>query len=327
MRLSLPDGIPAIYYHGINAFVHLTAIALMIVLAIVFLIKRNDVVRYTRRMRQADAGFMVGYSATKFLFLCAVCFPDFYDIFTEITYVTATAGIMMMIAIIEHYLIKKSRNVFTIISIGVLVVQSAGVIGIFPRLIARMFTNAAVPVMIALIIIMYFLLVFTTAGKIRRNALLDIVAIALIGIGTLLDGEDFVIGAGNIYVSNMNALDLYYAISPGLVIGGIILFASMSSIDDAIVDFYTNDHVCIVHKGKIEGKFFVCGTCKAFYCIKYKEAIQQIDKCCWNCKTPFDRATLAEVSKATPEETLTEIFSPGKVKAVGAGKEGEKAIK
>ncbi|HME51376.1 MAG TPA: hypothetical protein VKM55_04110 [Candidatus Lokiarchaeia archaeon] len=91
------------------------------------------------------------------------------------------------------------------------------------------------------------------------------------------------------------------------IIGTLIFFASsISGISTTMVDFYTNKHICIVHKGEIKGKMYICSKCNAFYCVQCKEAIESIDKCCWNCKAPFVTDNTEEAATLAPVEPSVE---------------------
>ncbi|MBD3187836.1 hypothetical protein GF325_13455 [Candidatus Bathyarchaeota archaeon] len=60
-------------------------------------------------------------------------------------------------------------------------------------------------------------------------------------------------------------------------------------------------HVCLVHKGKIEGYSFICPSCGAYYCADCVQAIKEIENTCWSCKAPLDKN-----KKITPSSSLAE---------------------
>lgn len=47
-------------------------------------------------------------------------------------------------------------------------------------------------------------------------------------------------------------------------------------------------HVCLVHKGPIQGFSFICPECGTFYCQKCVYAISAIDNECWSCGELID---------------------------------------
>jgi hypothetical protein len=110
-------------------------------------------------------------------------------------------------------------------------------------------------------------------------------------------------------------VDFLYSVPPILMAVGITIFGSQQRVTATMIDFYTNKRVCIVHKGEIKGRMFICSKCDAFYCVKCKEAIETIDKCCWNCKAPFGQS--AEAGAATLSQVDPSIDAPGMVISKG----------
>ena len=47
-------------------------------------------------------------------------------------------------------------------------------------------------------------------------------------------------------------------------------------------------HICLVHKGPIQGFSFVCPECGSFYCQKCVMALMSIDNECWSCQHQLD---------------------------------------
>jgi parallel beta-helix repeat protein len=47
-------------------------------------------------------------------------------------------------------------------------------------------------------------------------------------------------------------------------------------------------HICLVHKGPVEGYSFICPSCGSYYCVKCLEAIKELENACWSCGHPLD---------------------------------------
>ena len=73
----------------------------------------------------------------------------------------------------------------------------------------------------------------------------------------------------------------------GLTIFLIVAF-NFRRINKGAMDYFRSKKICIVHRGKIKGKAFMCATCGVLYCANCKEAIVQIENRCWSCKTFLD---------------------------------------
>jgi hypothetical protein len=148
--------------------------------------------------------------------------------------------------------------------------------------------------------LLYLILAGKTTGPLRRNALflafgfifilVDIHTVGHAGSGTWMRAVPCLVGFA--------------------MIGAINLISQTQKVDGALVDFYTSKHVCIVHKGEIKGPVFMCKKCNAYYCVKCKEAIEGIDKCCWSCKTPFGTAAAGGTPPTALEEVPADLPQP-----------------
>ncbi len=47
------------------------------------------------------------------------------------------------------------------------------------------------------------------------------------------------------------------------------------------------EYICIVHKGSIEGGAYICPHCKAMYCFKCANALNQQGETCWACQYDY----------------------------------------
>nr|MDO8114195.1 hypothetical protein [Candidatus Sigynarchaeota archaeon] len=186
--------------------------------------------------------------------------------------------------------------VLVVFNVGVDLAMNTG-----PQEIAIYTLNISGPILIFGISALYIKIIKNASGPVRNRALG-----AFIGVLILFSG--FLLNADNLFPPSFDPSRLVLA--PTCFIIGTVTFFYSSSIQIAMTDFYTNKHVCIVHKGEIKGKMFICSKCNAYYCMPCKEAIEQIDKCCWNCKTPFDQSKVADTTKLSEVEPSKEISTP-----------------
>ncbi|MFX1242845.1 MAG: hypothetical protein ACFFA7_16485 [Promethearchaeota archaeon] len=57
------------------------------------------------------------------------------------------------------------------------------------------------------------------------------------------------------------------------------------SIED--VKYSRDKGFCLVCKNKISGLSYICPNCEAWYCLKCRDALIEIENSCWGCETPF----------------------------------------
>ena len=341
---ALPAGTPDIYYHGINIYVNLASITLLIVIGLLLFRKNEEDAEYFKRLKMTWGIEFNFFAVCKIFFILAVYIPEYYTIFVEIGYVWAYVGMSSIIFVNEHYLIKKTRHGLSFIALGMIVLFILGLLGLLTRDILQGIQAITNSTLIMFLIIIYVYLAFTSTGAIRKDAVLLIVSMVFFSLGIILDGEQIIIAEYASFSTNVIMVEFLYSVpSIFLIIAGAI-FSSLQRITATAIDFYTNKHVCIVHKGVIKGKMFICSKCNAYYCLPCKEAIEQIDKCCWSCKTPFDQSAVDGAATISEVEPAKEISKPeivekaekkalvtepckGPIKGVVAGQEIDKAPK
>src|SRR5271157_521532 len=186
--------------------------------------------------------------------------------------------------------------VLVIFGFGLDVVNNTG-----PQKIAIYTLDVAGPIMILGISALYRRIIKDASGPVRNRALGAF-------IGVLLVFSAFLLNVDNLYPASFDPIRLLLV--PACFIAGTVIFFYSSSIQVTMTDFYTNKHVCIVHKGEITGKMFICPACNAYYCLACKEAIEHIDKVCWNCKKPFDQPAVTDAAISSHDEPSKEISTP-----------------
>ncbi len=53
------------------------------------------------------------------------------------------------------------------------------------------------------------------------------------------------------------------------------------------IDIVEQKIICVVDKGPVIGKIYVCPKCKAFHCLRCANALQDKNEGCWACKSEF----------------------------------------
>lgn len=266
--LSLPTGTPPIYYHGINFWVEMACIVAFYVSGFFLLLKKKDELETHRKIKVGYALFMWFFAACRIFFIIAAWFPsepwavglahgaaDFrgsYDFFVIFGYIFSVIGMTAIIYVVEKYLITKLHKLFTtmgyiiicIYSLTILAMsQTAAALSVLPhpwleiaeflgQQFAVLLSKIIAPIFIGVIVILYFYLAIKGTASLRRNAILIIIAIALIGIGSVIDGEGLVIDAATWFPQGVNTigsiLDIYYSIVPAIMMVGLIIFVKVT---------------------------------------------------------------------------------------------------
>ena len=64
--------------------------------------------------------------------------------------------------------------------------------------------------------------------------------------------------------------------------------------------------ICLVCKGKLERKMYICPNCGTFYCEKCSDALSDLENMCWVCDTPFDVSKPVKKMEEKEEEITFE---------------------
>jgi hypothetical protein len=153
-----------------------------------------------------------------------------------------------------------------------------------------------------LIPFLYLNLGMKSIGKLKKIS-------NIIGSGTII----FMLGKGMNIVILQEIFPILFIIAPVLMIIGMIIFhigminiylKYKNELLPVVFEFYKNKHFCVVHKGPIKNKLFLCPTCSVFYCEKCLTALIKIENKCWYCDTPLDE------TKEIKESELQEEMKP-----------------
>ncbi len=109
---------------------------------------------------------------------------------------------------------------------------------------------------------------------------------------------------------------LVYTIAISLKVAAICMMAygafNFMQLNSAMVDYYQSKRICVVHRGIIKGRVFMCGNCRIFYCIDCKNAIVDLENKCWNCGDVLSRG------RELPKDDDITLNGNSKKKAAGA---------
>ncbi|MFX0099231.1 MAG: hypothetical protein ACFFCS_06580 [Candidatus Hodarchaeota archaeon] len=141
-----------------------------------------------------------------------------------------------------------------------------------------------------------------TAGDLRRRFGFTVAGFSIFLIGVLF----------NMVLPNWGFI-LTGIICPALLLLGliIILASRPTRLSGPLLDYYTSERLCIVHRGKIEDKVFACPSCGIFYCLRCQKALVEAGDPCWNCKASLETGK-AKVIPDYQEDLLKDDLGKGK---------------
>jgi hypothetical protein len=151
---------------------------------------------------------------TRILFIIGFYIPDSYDFYTLLGYISGTSALIFWIYVLEKYLVKKTKKIFTLITLVSFSFSILALFNIIDRSIALNLQYILLPFAIAVILILYLYLIKKTTGTVRKKAVGILIGLALVLIGQVMDGETFI-----------SALPTFpLLVAPIIMIGGIITF-------------------------------------------------------------------------------------------------------
>ncbi|MHA1682680.1 MAG: hypothetical protein ACTSUE_17205 [Promethearchaeota archaeon] len=231
----LPPGTPDIYYHGINFIFEVISILLFIIIGLFLMIKKKeDDTDLHRKIKTGYGMFALFYSLCRIFFIIAVWFPDeswsanSYDYFVVVGYLFATLGLTSIIIVVERYLVRKTRYIFTILGLIMVVIYGISVLGMIPQDMALLLSFISSPVLIGVLVILYLTVAIRGTASIRRTALLMLTTIFMMGVAAIIDGESLVIAAPSWFDNDLFLLELFYSVAPTILIIGIIAFCKVT---------------------------------------------------------------------------------------------------
>ncbi len=211
------------------------AIAVLLYTGYLFLNKSRSVEAEGQKWLFIGFGiFFILYATTRILFLCAEWARDWgpdlyspnvipfskpggpgYDLFWRIATLSGLVGWTFFIFVIEKYLIRKTKFIFSIIGLGTLIICL--IFG--PYEIGLLATRTGPILMGLILILLYFYLIFTSDGDVRKKALMATLGLIVLFIGI---GIDSTLGQAALYsyVPTVPARD----ITAFFVIAGCIIF-------------------------------------------------------------------------------------------------------
>lgn len=97
----------------------------------------------------------------------------------------------------------------------------------------------------------------------------------------------------------------------------LAVFTRPQKITEEEVSISKEKKICLVCKGNVVGKSFICFKCGAFYCIKCFNALTNLENACWACDNALDKSKPVKLTKEKEPETRIEADIPKKSEGKG----------
>ncbi len=68
------------------------------------------------------------------------------------------------------------------------------------------------------------------------------------------------------------------------------IFTKPRKLSEEEVSISKEKKICLVCKGKLERKMYICPDCSTFYCSNCSDTLVELENACWVCNTPFDKS-------------------------------------
>jgi hypothetical protein len=240
----------------------------------------------------------------------------------------ASFGIMF---VIERYVYTKFHYILSlIILIGILLMI------FIPRINGtNMITiyNIFIAVPAGLVLLIFLYIGFKTKGDIRKKSFILALGMILLFAGTLFN-------TGTL----KDTYPIFKILSPITIIISLTTFqyglflrieklpseaeitikkSTMSMIKTLGLDLTRREKIteeevtisrekkiCLVCKGKLSRKMYLCPECNTFYCEKCSDLLADLENACWVCDTAFDESKPVKLPKK--EEVVVIDEGPGK---------------
>ena len=235
---------PPGYYAGLSLILWGITITLFFTAFVLFLRKGLSFDLKSMKMIYSAYGFvclMLGF--TRIFFIIAVYIPDNYDFYTTLGYITGIAGMIFLLYVVETYLVKKTKDIFTFVCLIAFVISILALFGLFgiSRDFALNIQYILLPVALVVILLMYIYIIVKTTGTVRTKAKWLLVGMIFIAISQVMDGESFITAlpwfpfeiAPSIMMVLFSLLSWFSSFQTGLANGRIFGAMSFSSFSNS----------------------------------------------------------------------------------------------
>lgn len=199
---------PEVLWHEFETAAKFIAVILCTLFAIYFWKRRQTAeMKETRRILLGQGLFVFSFGLTRLGFLIADLFSpdvwkespdlvlwvdlDLYFLLWKISTIIGLLAIIFLLLVVESYLVKISRYIFSIVASICLIIVIFSPTYEFGRPV----TYIAIPIAMAGVIALYAYLFFKSSGELRKKVSLSLDGFIIFGVGVMLEtraGQDLI---------------------------------------------------------------------------------------------------------------------------------------
>jgi hypothetical protein len=309
---QIPDKVPIEHYNPINIHGTLNLVLFILFAVILFITGitflfnvRDQKIENLKRINLGLGMFSIMYGLTRVIFI--LMFQDFtnpeenYDFLASVAYSLGIFGFTFMIWSLERETFKT--RLFSLISFLLSIITVICTIIVYygitvVREIALIIIMVGSPFVAIMLLLIHVSLISKLMGTIKRKFIYSFSGMFIMFIGIVLDGQ---------YALSFEPIPIWFKMDvvPILAIFGFLLFiySALKTIR-LLSEFYDSKNICLVHKGNIEKKIFICPNCLVKYCKNCFDSVISKENKCWACEYIFSGKeevidiNLADVSKS-----------------------------
>nr|MDO8117175.1 hypothetical protein [Candidatus Sigynarchaeota archaeon] len=139
MLLTLPDGTPEMYYFGMNGLLGFISIAILLLFGVILMVGKKEDVEIHHKLNLGYGIFLIFFAGCRLAFIMAVWYPnepwslDSYSFIVIIGYLSTTLGLTSIISVLETYLIRNTKHMFTILGAILSFLYGLGMVGVITQ--------------------------------------------------------------------------------------------------------------------------------------------------------------------------------------------------
>jgi hypothetical protein len=217
MLLKMPsifNQIPE-YYGGLSLILWIVSMVAMFLGFVLFIREGIKTELKSQKMGNYSYGvFLLLSGFTRIFFVIGFYIQSDYDFWTLLGYISIISGIVFWLYVLETHLVKKTKRIFTLISLIALSFAFLALFNIIERDLALEIQYILMPASVAIIAILYFYLIAKTTGTVRKKVIGIIIGLVLFALAQIMDGQTF-IGAFP---------DFPLIVAPIIMIAGVFTF-------------------------------------------------------------------------------------------------------
>ncbi|MHA1340825.1 MAG: hypothetical protein ACTSRZ_12555 [Promethearchaeota archaeon] len=216
------------YVRGMHLIAWVIAIALMYISVFVFISrsKKKELIISQVWIFRSFALFFGLMGITRILFVFAYYIEPWYNFFLATAYAFGALSLLPIVFVLEKWLIRWSRRIFTIIGIILNILSFYyAIFNVQQSATARLIQQIGMPFLALAFLILYLFLIKNSVGVVRKKAILTLFGMVVFVVGILLDSEQMLFSS----LESPYFIFLLY-ISPIVFSLGIILIVSSQKI-------------------------------------------------------------------------------------------------